>query len=69
MNMQKSSGRILRMIEENGQVLVSFDAHDAYFTAAPEVAEALRMAERMGLSVHFTYDHDLNILGVVAHQD
>lgn len=65
--MQNSSGRICRLIEEDGKLLVSFDAHDAYFTATPAVADALRMAERMGLAVQFTYDHDLNILGVVAH--
>ncbi len=55
------------MIEQDGKTLVSFDMHDAYFVAGPEVAPALKQAQSLGLAVHFTYDADLNILGVVAH--
>lgn len=65
--MLKSSGHVIRTIDENGVTLVSFDSHDAYFTAAPDVAAALKQAEQLGLEVHFTYDMDLKIHGVVAH--
>lgn len=66
--MMKSSGTIRRMIEQDGKTLVSFDAHDAYFHAGPDVADALRQAQSIGMTVHFTYDLDLNIVGVVAHK-
>lgn len=65
--MIKSTARVRRIIEKDGRTLVSFDRHDAYFHADKDVADALRQAEALGLSVHFTYDADLKILGVVAH--
>ena len=65
--MLKSSGRVIRTIDENGITLVSFDSHDAYFSAGADVAGALKQAEQLGLEVHFTYDMNLKIHGVVAH--
>lgn len=65
--MIKSTARVRRIIEQDGKTLVSFDQHDAYFIAENDVANALKQAEAMGLTVHFTYDADLKILGVVAH--
>lgn len=65
--MIKSTARVRRIIEKDGKTLVSFDRHDAYFYADGDVATALRQAEQLGLEVHFTYDADLKILGVVAH--
>ncbi len=65
--MMSSSSHIRRIIEKDGQTLVSFDDHSAYFIAGPDVADALRQAQAAELIVHFTYDKDLNILGVVAH--
>jgi hypothetical protein len=65
--MMQSTSRVRRIIERDGQTLVSFDAHSAYFHAKPDIAEALRQAEAHRLTVHFTYDADLNIVGVVAH--
>lgn len=62
-----SIARVRRIVEKDGATLVSFDRHDAYFIAGPEVAPALRQAEALGLEVHFTYDAELRILGVVAH--
>lgn len=65
--MMNSTSRIRRIIQKDGKTLVSFDEHDAYFTAPPAVADTLRQAEALGLTVHFTYDIDLVIQGVVAH--
>lgn len=67
--MIKSTARIRRIMEQDGKTLVSFDRHDAYFHAEGDVAKALRQAEELGLVVHFTYDADLKILGVVAHNE
>jgi hypothetical protein len=66
--MLKTQAYVRRMLEEDGKILVSFDKHNGYFTAAPDIAAALEQARAAHLLVHFTYDNDLNILGVVAVQ-
>lgn len=65
--MMTAMGRVRRIIEKDGDTLVSFDAHSAYFHAGADIVEALRQAETHGLLVHFTYDDALRIVGVVAH--
>lgn len=65
--MQQSHARVRRIIEDQGKTLVSFDGHDAYFIAGSEVIDALHLAAREGLVVHFTYDDRMTITGVVAH--
>lgn len=65
---EKSQGRVRSIVDNaKGQTLVSFDNHDAYFIAGPDVVEALKAARDLNLVVHFTYDFNLNIKGVVAH--
>lgn len=65
--MNSSKGRVSRIIDDNGVTVVVFDSHDVSFNAVGDVAVALRQAEQLGLEVHFTYDMDLKIHGVVAH--
>ena len=67
--MMNSTSKVRRILEKDGKTLVSFDAHDAYFTAPPAVADMLRHAEALGLTVHFSYDINMVIHGVVGHGD
>ncbi len=61
------AGRVARIVGDIGKVQVHFAGDSTVYMAAPDVAGALRQAEMLGLTVHFTYDDDMNILGVVAH--
>ena len=65
--MNSSKGRVSRIIDDNGVTMVVFDSHNVTFNAVGDVAAALRQAEQLGLEVYFTYDLDLKIHGVVAH--
>ena len=62
-----SKGAVRRIIEEEGELLVSFPNHDGYFTLPPGddalKAKAVESQEK-GKEVVFTFDRDLRILSI-----
>lgn len=60
-------GRVSHIIEQDGKTLVAFDGRDVYFSAGADIAPSLKQVSELGLLIHFTYDDELRIVGVVAH--
>ena len=62
--MMKSQGIVRRIIEKNGEFLVSFAEHPAYFSVPETLRGKLRTAEKSGAEIVFTYDIHMNITGL-----
>lgn len=61
----QSKGIVRRIVERNGETLVSFPNHDGYFHVAGEIKQKVLAAHALGREITFTYDHALNIVEVV----
>lgn len=60
----ESKGTIRRIIEENGEFLVSFPTHDGYFKAPEHLRAEILKAQAEKREITFSYDRELNILKV-----
>jgi hypothetical protein len=69
MNTLETRGKVRRVLEEDGEFLVSITGHDGYFRV-PETAKsaALRQqvlsAQEQGNEISVVFDRDLNILAL-----
>jgi hypothetical protein len=60
-----AKGTVRRIVEEDGQVLLSFFEHDGYFTLADTVLrEKIAAAQTARREIRFTHDRDLAILAL-----
>ena len=69
MNTVESKGIVRRVIEEDGEFLVSFPNHDGYFkippsAQAPELRKKILDAKAGQREITFVFDKDLNILRI-----
>ena len=65
----ESRGTVRKILEEDGEFLVSFPSHDGYFKippspAAAELRKKIFTAQKEKEEISFTYDKELNILDI-----
>lgn len=61
----ESKGIVRRVVEEDGEFLVSFPGHDGYFNVPDAVLkQKILEAQEQKKEIAFTYDRELTILEI-----